>query len=443
MELAMRHHTAGRLAEAKAIYIQVLSRSPDYAAALHLLGLVGLQQGQPEHALELMSKSIQIDGKQADAHNNLGNVLYRLGRHEDAIASFGRALQLQPNYPEAQSNLGNVLRACGRLDEALAAYEQALKLRPDYVDGHWNLAQLLLLRGDYERGWREYEWRWKVRSMFMPRNFAQPRWRGEELSGKKILIHTEQGLGDAIQFVRYAPLIAQRGGRVIFECQFEVQRLLRQCPGVEQVVVAGQPLPAFDVQCPLLSLPGVFGTTERSVPADVPYVFADAAVAARWQQKLAGAGTGRKVGLVWGSGRIFPHYYLKSMALAELGPLARVAGVQFVSLQKGPAAVEASGLPAGMRLLDWTNQLSDFADTSALVAGLDLVISVDTAVAHLAGAMKKPVWTLIPFDPDWRWGLGQQDSPWYPTMRLFRQKRAGDWAEVVEHVAESLADWAG
>jgi hypothetical protein len=279
--------------------------------------------------------------------------------------------------------------------------------------------------------------------MFMPRNFAQPRWRGEELAGKKILIHTEQGLGDAIQFVRYAPLIAQRGGRVIYECQFEVQRLLRQCPGVEQVVVAGQPLPAFDVQCPLLSLPEVFGTTERNIPADSPYVFADAAVAARWQQKLAGAGTGRKVGLVWGSGRIFPHYYLKSMKLAELEPLSRVGGVQFVSLQKGPPAGEASGAPAGMRLLDWTNQLSDFADTSALVAGLDLVLSVDTAVAHLAGAMGKPVWTLIPFDPDWRWGLGRQDSPWYPTMRLFRQERAGDWAGVVGKVAESLAGWVG
>jgi hypothetical protein len=371
-----------------------------------------------------------------------GNVLYRLGRHEEAIASLGRALQLRGEYPEALSNLGNVLRACGRRDEAVTAYERALKLRPDYVDAHWNLAQLLLLQGEYERGWREYEWRWKVRSMFQPRNFPQLRWNGEELGGKRILVHTEQGLGDAIQFVRYAPLIARRGGRVIFECQFEVQRLLGRCAGVEQVVVAGQDLPPFDVQIPLVSLPGVFGTMARNVPADVPYVFADEKVAQRWREKLAAAGSGKTVGLVWGSGRAFPHYHLKSMALAALEPLGKMPGVQFVSLQKGPAAADAKSPPDGMKLIDWTNQLADFADTAALVAGLDLVISVDTAVAHLAGAMGKAVWTLLPFDPDWRWGLEREDSPWYPTMRLWRQSRSGDWAGVVQRLVDGLCEWA-
>jgi ADP-heptose:LPS heptosyltransferase len=253
-------------------------------------------------------------------------------------------------------------------------------------------------------------------------------------------------LGDAIQFARYAPLIAQRGGRVIFECQFEMLRLLRQCPRVEQVVLAGQPLPRFDVHCPLMSLAGVFQTTAQNIPANVPYIFADSQIAQRWKQKLTGtgegAGAGRKVGLVWGSGRIFPQYYLKSMTLAAFAPLARVAGVQLISLQKGPAAAEAgnqaAGAPGGIELLDWTNQLSDFADTAALVAGLDLVISVDTAVAHLAGAMAKPVWTLLPFDPDWRWMIGREDTPWYPTMRLFRQPSPGDWQSVIANVAIEL-----
>jgi hypothetical protein len=259
------------------------------------------------------------------------------------------------------------------------------------------------------------------------------------LEGRSLLLHTEQGLGDAVQFIRYLPLAAQRGARIIIECQAELQRLFQTMSGNYQTVVRGQPLPAFDLHCPLLSLPWVFGTNLASIPNDVPYLHADAEDAGRWQDRLGGHCALLKVGLAWAGKPTHQNDRNRSMKLARLAPLGQLPGVHFFSLQKGTAAAEAKAPPAGMELVDWTEELKDFADTAALIANLDLVIAVDTAVVHLAGAMGKPVWTLLPFASDWRWLLDRADSPWYPTMRLFRQATPGDWDGVIRRVAAELS----
>jgi len=297
----------------------------------------------------------------------------------------------------------------------------------------------LLVRGDFLQGWEEYEWRWKTKDAAFPeRNFAQPQWDGSPLEGRTLLLHAEQGLGDAIQFIRYLPLVAQNGGNIVLECQPELQRLFQRMAPDLPVLAMGQALPAFDVHCPLMSLSRVFSTDLGNIPQTVPYLHADAAEAALWGERLAGLGSSLKVALVWAGNPTNKNDRKRSLKLASLAPLAEVPGVRFISLQKGDATAEARTLPAGVALIDVAEDLKDFADTAALLANLDLVISVDTAVVHLAGAMGRPVWTLLPFAPDWRWLLGRADSPWYPTMRLFRQPAIGDWDAVIAEVREQL-----
>ncbi|MGD0390626.1 MAG: glycosyltransferase family 9 protein [Tepidisphaeraceae bacterium] len=261
------------------------------------------------------------------------------------------------------------------------------------------------------------------------------------MEGRTLLLHAEQGVGDAIQFIRYLPLVAQRGGKIIIECQTELQRLFQTTAGRCQIVARGQPLPAFDLHCPLLSLPRVFGTSLANVPNIVPYLHADAEDAGKWQHRLAEHASIVKVGLAWAGSPAHKNDRNRSIKLAGLAPLGQISGARFFSLQKGEAAAEAKTPPPGMQFVDWTEDLKDFADTAALIANLDLVIAVDTAVAHLAGAMNKPVWTLLPYVPDWRWLLQRHDSPWYPSMRLFRQPRIGDWDSVFAQVADALFLW--
>jgi hypothetical protein len=253
------------------------------------------------------------------------------------------------------------------------------------------------------------------------------------------LLHSEQGFGDTIQFIRYAPLLARQGARVVVECQPELRSLLRGVEGVQHLLAQGEPLPPFDLHAPLLSLPLAFGTRLGSIPAQVPYLKADPALAEAWRGKVAGDGRRLKIGLAWAGSPARKGDRQRSVSLSALAPLAAVKGADFYSLQKGPAAEQAKNPPPEMRLMDLTAELKDFADTAALIASLDLVISVDTAVAHLAGAMARPVWTLLEFVPAWRWLLDREDSPWYPTMRLFRQPSRGDWGSVVRRVAEALA----
>jgi len=440
LTLAVQHHRAGRLGEAEQLYRQVLAQQPENADALHFLGVLAHQVGRNDLAVDLISKAIALNPNWPDAYSNLGTVLQEQGQMEAAIAAHRRAVALKPNSPEAYGNLGNALWRHGQRHEAVAAWQQAVALHPNYPDAHHNLSLALLLAGEYRQGWEKFEWRWQRNDYrALQRNFAQPQWDGRPLAGTTILLHAEQGLGDTLQFVRYVPLVAQRGGRVILECQPELQRLLQAVHTDIPVVTKGQSLPHFDLHCPLLSLPRVIGTTLGNIPRQIPYLQANAQAAQTWQNRLAAPGPVMKIGLAWAGSPTHNNDRQRSLKLADLARLAGVSGVRFYSLQKGAAAGEAKAPPPGMELTDWTPELNDFAATAALLAHLDLVIAVDTAVVHLAGAMGKPVWTMIPFVPDWRWLLEREDSPWYPTMRLFRQPRIGDWDSVIARMALTLS----
>lgn len=471
LQAALRHHSTGNLAEAERIYRQILALDPRHADSLHLLGVIAFHAGRPDAARELIQRAIAVNPSAPEYHSNLGNVLKESGNTEDAIASYRRALALRPGFADAHfnlgnaylkderlaqavecyqaslrmrreyspawANLGNALRSLGRIREALECYEHVPGHAPEFAEARWNRVIALLLSGDMARGWEEYECRWNLeRAKPRRRNFSQPLWDGSDLAGRTVLLHAEQGFGDTIQFMRYAPMVKARGGCVLVECPPPLQKMLEKVKGITRVVAAGEPLPDFDLQIPLLSLPRIFRTTLESVPASIPYLRADPALARKWKQKFAPKQTSFKVGLTWAGGTSDPK---RDCALSMLAPLAGTPGVVFCSLQKGEAAAQAANPPAGMTLLDFAAELSDFADTAALISQLDLVISIDTAVAHLAGAMGKPVWTLLRFAPDWRWLLGREDSPWYPTMRLFRQPEPGAWFEAVARLAAELS----
>jgi hypothetical protein len=294
-----------------------------------------------------------------------------------------------------------------------------------------------LLSGRFEEGWKEHEWRWKTKHMSASaRDFSEPLWSGEAIGDRVLLLHAEQGLGDTLQFCRYVPLILA-SAKIVLEVQAPLVRLLSRLSGVIEIVKRGNKLPSFDVHCPLLTLPHVFGTTIDTIPATIPYLAADPTHAAEWRKRLAHL-DGLRVGLVWAGGQQLPADSRRSIVLDMLAPLAEVSGISFVSLQKGEAAAQTANRPAGLTVHDFTADLHDFADTAALVDGLDLVISVDTAVAHLAGALGKPVWLLNRFDIDWRWLLDRDDSSWYPTLRQFRQPSPGDWNHVICAVRHAL-----
>jgi hypothetical protein len=355
---------------------------------------------------------------------------------DQAIACHRTALQLNPNLLEAHSNLGNALVDQGLLDQAIKAYRSALALKPYHPEVRSNLAMCLLLQGDYPAGWREYEWRW---SFGDNPDVSKPLWDGGDLAGRTILLRAEQGLGDTIQFIRYLPLVTSRGGRVIVECQPELIRLLKQLPFASDWIPIGESLPSYDVWRPLLSLPFVFATTTENIPQQIPPLVAPSDRVEDFRKALSSCSPGMKIGLAWAGRSGHKNDRNRSISLSLLADLARIPNAHFVSLQKGPSAAQASGLESAIKLIDLTDQLRDFADTAALIDHLDLVISVDTSVAHLAGAMGKPVWLLLPFAPDWRWMTGRGDSPWYPTMRLFRQLSIGDWAAVIQQMAEQLS----
>ncbi|MGD0140040.1 MAG: tetratricopeptide repeat-containing glycosyltransferase family protein [Tepidisphaeraceae bacterium] len=418
---------------------EALRLRPDYALAFNNLGVYLHSKGQLEESIATARQAIRLDRGFPEFHNNLGRALQDQGKLEEAIAERREAIRLKPDYAEAHNDLGNALRDIGQPDESIAALRRSVQLMPDYALGHWNLALSLLLQGDFIQGWREYEWRWRWDGFSSPcRNFSQPLWNGEKLNGKTILLYAEQGMGDAIQFARYIPRVARRVGCVVVECQPPLKRLLSRIPSVQTVVTEGEPLPPFDVQCPLLSLPLAFRTDLNSIPASVPYLKPDRKQSAMWKKRLAAKYPHRRIGLAWAGSAMHKKDRTRSLELSQLVPLAAIPGTSFFSLQTGEAGKQVP--PAEMTLHDFTAELNDFADTAALLNNLDLVITVDTAVAHLAGAMGKPVWVLVSYAPDWRWLLHREDSPWYPTMRLFRQTSIGDWANVIQRVANSLAE---
>jgi tetratricopeptide (TPR) repeat protein len=433
-----------RLEQAVTCYRRALVLRPDLAQVHNNLGSTLKEQGRLDEAVACCRRAIVLKPDFPEAYNNLGSALAEQGALDDAVGCYRRALALRPDFPEAYNNLGTGLREMGRPDEAIACYRRTIELRPDYPDAHFSLGMALLARGDMAEGWAEYEWRWQTPQMRRGRRpFAQPQWRGEAAAGRTLLIHAEQGFGDTLQFCRYGALARERGLRVIMEVEKPLVRLLRGLSGVERVVGRGETLPPFDLHCPLLSMPLALGTVMASIPNGGAYLRADAAQASAFRTRLAAAGRdATRIGLVWaGSARLHSPALAavdrrRSVAPDRLAPLLGMNGCHFVSLQKGDPAA-----PGDFRLTDFMNEMEDFADTAALIANLDLVISVDTAVAHLAAALGKPVWILERFDSCWRWLNGRHDSPWYPTVRLYRQPRPGDWDPVLAAVVRDLGDW--
>jgi tetratricopeptide (TPR) repeat protein len=435
----------GRLAEAEMACGEALRLRPDDAAAQLSRATVLALTGRVAEAEPAWRQVVRLRPADALAHVNLAITLVYLERLDEAEAEFREALRLQPENVQALAGLASALCQGGRYAEAEALYREALRHSPDAAEVHFNLGTVLLRNGQLIEGWREHEWRWQAHQVGQGR-FAEPRWEGEPIGGRTILLHAEQGLGDTLQFCRYAPLVAALGAGVVLEVQPPLRRLLTSLSGVSALVAQGDALPPFDLHLPLMSLPGVMHTALATIPGETPYLRADAEAIARWQERLAGL-SGVRVGLVWAGnprrGGLALHEATdrrRSIPLGEFAALAGLSGVSFVSLQKGESA--GTKAPAGMVLHDWTHELDDFADTAALVAVLDLVISVDTSVAHLAGALGKPVWLLNRFDTCWRWLLGRDDSPWYPTLQQFRQKTPGDWQDVFRNVRRALTELA-
>jgi tetratricopeptide (TPR) repeat protein len=427
----------GRREEAVACFRAALSFRPDYGEAYNNLGLALTELRRPAEAVVLLRQAVRLRPGAAEGHNNLGLALSDLGRFEEAEAAFHEALRLNPKYAEAHTNLGSAFKEQGRTDEALACYQVALWLQPDSASTHWNRALAWLQAGDFERGWPEYEWRWQ-RTKTPPRRFPQPAWDGSPLAGRTLLIYMEQGLGDMLQFIRYAAL-AQPGGRVVVECPGILRPLFSRCRGIDQLVAEGDPLPPFDVHAPLLSLPRLLKTTLATVPAEVPYLFPDPGRVETWGRRLP-PGRDFKIGVAWQGN---PHHQWdrhRSFPLAKLAPLAGLPGVRLVSLQKGPGIEQLRAAPFPVTALaeDLDASGGAFEDTAAVLRHLDLVVTPDTALAHLAGGMGVPAWVALAAVSDWRWLLGREDSPWYPSLRLFRQARLGDWEAVFERMAAEL-----
>ncbi len=434
--------------EAALHYERALALRPNYPEAYSNLGLLSIEQGRPGEAIVLLEHALRLKEDFVDAFNNLGLALADLGRTEEALACYRQALRRRPGYPEVHNNYGTALAAAGRSEEALASFAQALRLRPDYPEARWHQALTWLHQGDMTRGWPEYEWRWK-RKRARPRRLAQPLWDGGSLQGKTILLWCEQGLGDSLQFIRYASLVKERGGKVVVECPESLRSILASCPGIDELIVERSQLPAFDVQAPLLSLPGIFGTTVLTVPGEVPYLKADPARVRQWREKLTAENTpGRaggqnklKIGIVWQGNRRHRWDRHRSFAVDYFHGLARLEGVQLVSLQKGVSEELLSHLCRRWPVIDLGSQCRNFADTAAVMQQLDLVITCDSAPAHLAGALGVPVWVALSTMSDWRWLTRRDDSPWYPSSRLFRQERLGNWTDVfarIEKEAEQL-----
>jgi len=430
---------AGRMAEAEESYRRAVELQPSHARAHNNLGCVLHMQGKLDAALAEYRKALDLDPGLPQANQNYASIVRDGEALQRAAQSYVRQTQANPRDAMAYTDLGNTWRELGRHREALAAYERALSIDPELAEAHFSRSFVLLLLGDYAAGWKDYEWRWRIPAFNAPaRRFAQPIWDGREIAGGTILLHAEQGLGDTLQFVRYAPLVARRCAKAVLECQPELLDVMRSVQGVGEVVAQGDPLPAFAAHAPLMSLPRIFETTLQSVPWTGPYVHADVQRVARWRDAVSEQAAGFKVGLVW-AGR--PQQWddrKRSIALQMLAPLAR-EGVSFFSLQKGEAAAQAASPPARMRLIDLTARIEDFSDTAALASLLDVLITIDTSVAHLGGAMGIPTWILTAHAPDWRYHLERRDNPWYPSTRLFRQERDGDWSGAIAAVAAELA----
>lgn len=471
--LAMRQHE-----RAIAHYQTAILLRPEYARAHLNLGSIWLDRGDIAIARQCFTRALTLDPQQAVAHMNIGNTYQNEGRLAEAEEACRHALRLAPDYADARVNLGAILQAMERLEDAEAElreavrlaptlapaclnlgltlrlrgdlagaehfYREALRLRPDYAEAHVGLAMVLFLGGHLEAAWPHYEWRWKVRDWpTAPRPLAMPLWQGENLAGRTILLHAEQGLGDMIQFVRYVPLVAEQGARVLLQAPRLTHALFSRLPGVAQILDDDDAVPDTDFHCPFMTLPLVLGTTAETIPGRAPYLRSTAEARKNWRMRVAGGRRHLKVGLVWGGNPAYRLDRMRSMALDVLLPLLSVPRVIVHSLQLGERVAEITACGLGDHLIDLSPHLSDLQETAAAMDNLDLVITVDTAVGHLAGALGRPVWILLPHAPDWRWRIAGNASAWYPTARLFRQSRPGNWEQVVAEVTAELQAMTG
>jgi tetratricopeptide (TPR) repeat protein len=431
-----------RSEEALAHFDAAIDIDPGFTSALGNRGIALTNLRRLDEALAVFDRAIAQSPASAEILNNKANAFKALGRCDEALECYDRAIALKPDYVDALNNRGSCLDMMLRADEALASFRVALAVSPDYPAAHWNIAVNRLRVGDFRTGWIESEWRWKCGALRLGnREFGRPLWFGQQpIDGKTVLLHSDQGLGDALHFCRYAPLVAARGARVVLEINPPLRELVSDLAGVSKIIAKGEALPDFDYHCPLGSLPLAFDTSLETIPSDVPYILAPEAPD-DWPAKLGPAQRPR-IGLVWSGNPDHANDHNRSIALELLLPLFD-AGAQFVSLQKELRASDAALLRQRSDVFDAGPELESFSDTARLLSHLDLVISVDTSVAHLAGALGRPVWVLLPRAPDWRWLLDREDSPWYPTMRLFRQSETAEWPSVIQRVKAALQAMAG
>ena len=422
---------------AEECFVQHLALAPEDIESRVRLGFALTQQEKSAEAALAFEEVVRLQPNYAEIHSNLSYVYERLGRLRDAVAAAQQAVVLRPDYAEGHNNLGNALRSSHQLDAACAAFDRALTIQPDFPMARFNLATTRMLAGDLAAGWEGFEAREAIMPA-PPQTFLQPHWRGEPLAGKSLLVHADEGFGDTLQFARFlAPAQAASGARIILHCQRGLGDLLRDTAGVAEVIVEGDFVPMTDAHISLLSLPGVLGVTGDTLPAAVPYLSVDH-VESQFDDIIDA--TQLSVGLVWQGNPAQPRDLVRSCPLSEMGPLIETDGTRFISLQVGAAGLQQlAALDWRERVLDAGSGLTDFSQTAALIKRLDLVITVDTAVAHLAGALGADVWTLLSHTPDWRWQLERDDSPWYPTMRLFRQRDWGDWPDVIREVTAELS----
>lgn len=464
--LAASHYKAGRPKEAREICDKVLAGAPDYADAVHLRAVLHMDAGQLDRAEDLARRAVELAPQNPSYVNTLGVLLKKRRRLADAMSCFQRVVELNPgfapvytniglilalegdyeraeqahrrslandpNYVTALHNLANLLQDAGKLDEALEYFRRAIERKPGDPEIHTHRALCLLLRGEFDRGWDEYQWRMQMKSQLAKHSLKTPLWDGRGFEGQTLLVYHEQGFGDVVQTARYLPMVKARGGKVVVACAPPVGRLVATVDGVDEVVTADADIPAHHFKVPVMALPRLFRQNLDNIPAAIPYIKAPPVT-------LAGGEGTKRIGLVWAGSNTHDNDHRRSMPAAELAPLLEVPGVSFYSLQYGErfAELEQAGLAGKVTRID-DAQMSDFHQTAGYIDQLDLLITVDTAVAHVAGALGKPVWTLLAFANDFRWLKGRDDTPWYPTMKLYRQTRPMVWTDVVEKLVADL-----
>jgi tetratricopeptide (TPR) repeat protein len=443
--LAQRLKARGCLDEAMQLYERIIAIQPDSIVAINNLGNIYKDRQQYDAAIACYRQILALEPDLAEGHYNLGSALRQTESYQQAIIHLHRAVELRPEYADAWNNLALAFKNIGDLNRALLCFNRAITLNSELAVAHWNRSFVHLLKEDFSAGWIDFEWRFRLpqRATIYPFQISGKRWSGQPVPDATILVHDEQGLGDTLQFMRYLPLVKLRCRKVILETRAELVSLLQGYSGADQVIVRsadGCPDVAYDFYFPLMSLPGLFQTNTKTIPIKSPYIFADRDKIEYWRTKLPHSVL--KVGLVWSGRPQHTNDRNRSCRLTDLLPLLQLPGIHYVGLQKGAGSEQAAGLPPGIDFANRGDELHDFSDTAALLANLDLLISVDTAAVHLAGAMGRPVWVMLPFIPDWRWGMAREDCLWYPTLRLFRQTCPKDWAGAIERIRRELLSLA-